>query len=93
MPNLFCLAYDELKKNRNNKLDIVDDFFKKALKIRRTMDKLEKQKEIYMKKKELIQAVANSMRGDICNYEDVIFELVEIGLKNWSVKELKEFLG
>ena len=45
MPNLFCLAYDELKKNRNNKLDIVDDFFKKALKIRRTMDKLEKQKE------------------------------------------------
>jgi hypothetical protein len=46
-----------------------------------------------MKKSELIKEVSSAMRGDICNYEDVIFELVEIGLKNWSIKELKEFVN
>ena len=32
------------------------------------------------------------MRGDIYNYEDLIFELVEVELKKWSVQELKLFL-
>lgn len=46
-----------------------------------------------MSKKELIKEVLNSMRGDICNYEDLLFDLAEVGLKQWTVKELKNFLG
>lgn len=46
-----------------------------------------------MKKLELIKEVLDSMRGDIYNYEDLLFELAKVGLKNWSIAELKEFLG
>lgn len=46
-----------------------------------------------MKKQELIEEVLNSMRGDIYSYEDCIFDLVEVGLEKWTVKELKAFLG
>ena len=45
-----------------------------------------------MRKKELIKDVIIAMRGDICNYEDVIFDLVEVGLKSWTKKELIDFL-
>jgi len=46
-----------------------------------------------MKKAELIKEVLNSMRGDIYNYEDLLFDLAEVGLKNWTIKELRDFLG
>ena len=46
-----------------------------------------------MKKVELINEVLNSMRGDIYNYEDLLFDLAEVGLKKWTIKELKDFLG
>jgi len=46
-----------------------------------------------MTKEVLIKEVLNSMRGDICNYEDVLFDLAEVGLKKWTVRELKLFLG
>jgi len=45
-----------------------------------------------MAKKELIQEVLNDMRGDICNYEDLLFDLAEKGLEKWTVKELKSFI-
>lgn len=34
-----------------------------------------------------------SMQGDICSYEEVIFDLAKVGLKKWTKKELKDFLG
>ena len=45
------------------------------------------------KKETLISEVVMSMKGDMYNYEDLIFELAEEGLKKWTVKELKDFLG
>jgi len=44
-------------------------------------------------KEELIEEVINGMKGDIYNYEEVIFDLVKVGLKKWTITELKEFLG
>jgi len=43
-------------------------------------------------KNELITEVLNSMRGDICNYEDLLFDLAQKGLQDWTLKELKEFI-
>ncbi len=45
------------------------------------------------KKQKLIREVLISMRGDICNYEDLLFDLAEVGLKKWTIHELKVFLG
>lgn len=50
-------------------------------------------KKSKMKKRELIKEVLFSMRGDLHNYEDLMFDLAEEGLKKWSKKELEEFLG
>lgn len=46
-----------------------------------------------MTKKELIEKVLNSMRDDVCAYEDLLFELAETGLKKWTIDDLKSFLG
>ena len=44
-------------------------------------------------KQKLIREVLNDMKSDICNYEEVLFNLAEVGLKKWTIHELKIFLG
>jgi len=48
---------------------------------------------IKMGKEALIKEVLNDMKSDICNCEEVLFNLAEIGLKKWTIRELKQFLG
>ena len=41
-------------------------------------------KRFTTEKEELITEVINSIKGDIYNYEEVIFDLVKVGLKKWT---------
>ena len=47
----------------------------------------------YYKKEELIRECKDTMRSDLYNYEDFIFDLVEESLRKRTRKQLLDILG